>query len=131
MIDDIIFYKKNKDSLLHCINLFISHSPKLAVKEIENIVDAINFYFLQSRDLKKLSDNNKIRTQLALLSYSFKCLAFMIYPIMTNLAKEIMKIFDVSITDYANNNIVVSIIKNIDCSNLLRILNDYKMAILK
>ena len=53
MIDDIIFYKKIKESLPHCMNLFMAHSPNLAIIEIVSSISVINLYCLQSIDIER------------------------------------------------------------------------------
>jgi len=129
IVEDIIFYKKNNDYLSNCINLFLSRATQLAVNEIESSITTITFYCSQSLDIARLGDINRVRTRLALLIHSFKCLTFMLYPVMTHLAKTLMHALNISITDYIHDNVTVTINRQIHFSQILKILNDYKLEL--
>jgi methionyl-tRNA synthetase len=128
-VNDINFHKIINDARSHCISCYSNYSTKDVIRKIINMIDDIYFYCLQSKDLNRVYDNDRKRTQLALSAYAFKSLSFMLYPIMTNFSKEVMSILSISIEDYTDNNLKMSVVKNINLSKLSKILEIYKSSI--
>jgi len=126
---DIAFYRELHAAGRRCLEGYVTHEPRVAVRQIRHLLETISDYIAQGNALR--NDRDVLRTKLALMFHAYQCLAYCLYPVMPTSAAQIMDDLGADRTQWYSNRRAVRIVEyaTADIGAVVRYLSEMKRGV--